>query len=625
MSTPTSAPLHLLLVEDEPDLRRTLKYNLKRAGYTLTAVENGQAAVDILDAAERGDVQPIDMVVSDVMMPVMDGMAFAKAMRARPATRETPLLFLTAKGEREDRLQGFRVGADDYLTKPFDLEELLARVHVQSRRARATAELRGQLEKAAAAAPLADDAAPPARPASDLYAKVAKWEQRFPGLGPIRQDRIVGESQPTLALLKEILLRAPGSDPVLIVGGTGTGKTGVAEALWQLGPRAEGPFRTVNCAELAAADPAITLGKLFGYGSGSGLANVPAKGQPGLLEDLDGGTLFLDEIHQLPLEAQAMLLHPVEGKSFNPAVGKGEPRRVDVKFVFATNLDLRAEVESGRFPLDLYQRLAACQIRVPGLGERREDIPALAQHFLDECKGEFDIPDATFAPSLTRFLAGRDWPGNIRELRAMVREIARRAAFELDAVLTTEHLPGDWQVGVVQGQVAQSIRAPDPAMPAAPSTAAPAQAAAPVSPAVTGTEHGRPGLEDDAEGLWNGAELRELVALRTHRFKMAAAEQELGLSSKSRTLTNHLRGMCFKALVRASFDVSTAAQWVIGVEDDALLDRLADRIEGYVGMVARHVSAHTTSTLFNNLPRDYRKFVEASIERARDAERAARA
>ncbi len=599
------APLHLLLVEDEPDLRTALRYNLKRSGYVVTTAVNGKEALEIAkDCAESEDKAKVEIVISDVMMPEMDGIALARALRQLPAYAETPLLFLTAKGETDDRLEGFRVGADDYLTKPFDLEELLARVQVQARRALTARKVVQMMLDEVSAADKDESMPRPAAPSGDLYAKVAVWEQRFPALVGIRKDSIVGQSHRMLSLLREVLMRAPGRDPVLIVGETGAGKTGVAESLYRLGPRSEGPFRVVNCAELAAADAAITLGKLFGYGKGSGLTGISKDGQPGLLEDVDGGTLFLDEIHRLPLEAQAMLLLPIEGRPFHPAVGKGEPREVDVKFLFATNVELLTEAKAGRFPFDLYQRLSASQIRVPALSERAEDIPALAKHFLAECVEEFDLGDnAAFAPSLMKHLTERSFSGNVRELRALVREVARRAAFELDSVLTLEHLPEAWEGGTL------------------PAAAEPAKTVAP-SPVETEARPARPqgavpGVADDAEGFWNELEMQELSALRRCRFKIAQAEQELGLSSKSRTLTNHLRGMCFKAIVHSEFELVAASRLVIGRDDEALLDRTKDRMEGYLDMVTQHTRSHTTKTLFNNLPRDYRKFVEQAIDRVR--------
>jgi DNA-binding NtrC family response regulator len=616
-------PVHLLLVEDEPDLRNTLRYNLKRAGYVVTDVGNGSEAVRALAQAPAGPAGPVDVVVSDVMMPVMDGMALARALRADAATRELPLMFLTAKGDAADRLEGFRSGADDYLTKPFNLEELLARVQVQARRALVARRVRRLLPST----PSSDRG-----PGDDLYAKVAMWEARFPMLAVLRRDQIVGASKRTLALLREILVRAPGKDPVLIVGDTGTGKTGVAEALHRLGPRAEKPFRVVNCAELAAADQAITAGKLFGFGKGSGLANVSKEGQPGLLEDVDGGTLFFDEIHRLPMDAQAMLLLPIEGRPFHPAVGKGNPRAVDVKFIFATNIDLKAESALGRFPFDLYQRLAQSQIKVPSLTERREDILTLAEHFLDECKQDFDLHNATFAPSLARHLVEREYAGNIRELRNLVRELARRAAFELDTVLQLEHLPESWQAASETpsrvhsaASVASSLSLP----PTGVSSTVPAFVATSSTPPSTPPSNVLPGvavkpvagLDDDAGGFWNELEMQELKALRAHRFRIADAERELGLSSKSRTLTNHLRGLCFKALAHTMngemFDVDGAARLIVGRNDEALLDRTVERVQSYLDMVEKHVAAHTTDLLFNNLPRDYRKFVERAVDATR--------
>ncbi len=650
-------PIHILLVEDEPDLRNTLRYNLKRNGYVVTDVGNGKEALDALASLKPESptekAGAVDVIVSDVMMPVLDGIGLAKALRKSEQHRELPLLFLTAKGDAADRLEGFRVGADDYLTKPFDLEELLARVQVQARRALVARKVR-RLMPERPSSPGSSSSSQ--QDGGDLYAKVAVWEQRFPALAAIRRDQIVGASPKTLTLLREVLVRAPGKDPVLIVGETGTGKTGVAEALHRLGPRHDKSFRVVNCAELAAADQAITAGKLFGFGKASGLANVSKDGHAGLLEDVDGGTLFFDEIHRLPMDAQAMLLLPIEGRPFHPAVGKGNPKIVDVKFLFATNVDLKAEAMAGRFPFDLYQRLAQSQVKVPALSERREDILSLAEHFLDECKVEFDLQNATFAPSLARHLVERDYPGNIRELRNLVRELARRAAFELDTVLAMEHIPEAWDPGdPLQSRSGsgsdRSERGLEPgrhelrnesgpmamlgSTPASSSGSSPPSSAGSSAGLSGGSSSGSgpmpkplpPGTDDDGGGFWNEVEMQELQALRKHRFRIAEAEKELGLSSKSRTLTNHLRGLCFKALAHTMkpvgspdgnpFDVDGAARLVVGRDDEALRDRTVERVQSYLEMVEKHAAAHTTDLLFNNLPRDYRKHVERAIEAAR--------
>jgi DNA-binding NtrC family response regulator len=257
--------------------------------------------------------------------------------------------------------------------------------------------------------------------------------------------------------------------------------------------------------------------------------------------------------------------------------------------------------------MDLYQRLAQSQIKVPALSERREDILVLAEHFLDECKAEFDLQHASFAPSLQRHLVERHYQGNIRELRHLVREIARRAAFELDSILSLDHLP--------ESATGEAFALSPPSPPPSPSPP-------PASPPAA--ESARPlpaGIVDDGNGFWNEVEMEELVALRKHRFRIAEAERELGLSSKSRTLTNHLRGLCFKALAHSmnegTFDVVAAARLVVGREDEALLDRTVERVQSYLEMVEKHVQAHTTDLLYNNLPRDYRKHVEKAIAATR--------
>jgi hypothetical protein len=237
------------------------------------------------------------------------------------------------------------------------------------------------------------------------------------------------------------------------------------------------------------------------------------------------------------------------------------------------------------------------------LKERREDIAILAEHFLDECRSEFDLANATFAPSLLKHLVERDYPGNIRELRNLVREIARRASFEMDTVLVREHLPENADV------ISMSVPSGAPVIEDTPRSAG---AASPASTVV----------DDNSGGFWNEVEMQELRALRRHRFKIAAAEQELGLSSKSRTLTNHLRGLCFKALAQHekgdAWDLPGAARLVVGRDDEALLDRTVERMQSYLDMVEQHAAAHTIETLFNNLPRDYRKHVERAIEKTRE-------
>ena len=571
---PESPRVCVMVVEDESELRTTLEYNLSREGYRVVEASHGQEALEIL----RRDGM-VGVIISDVMMPVMDGVAFVREVRSLPQGKDVPFLFLTARHAAPDRIEGLRAGADDYITKPFDLEELLARVAVHARRAQVVSQLRDRVPPLQPTAPPGGD---------DLLVKLVQWEQRYPALAALRHRTMVGASPAALQLLREVLLNARGSDPVLVAGGTGAGKTGVAEALWRLGSRADRPFLVINCAELGAADPMLTQGKLFGYGKGHGLANIPKEGQPGALEDAHGGTLFLDEIHQLPTAAQAMLLMPLEGRAFNVAAGKADPRTVDVRFIFATNLDLAREATQGRFPQDLYQRLSASVIHTPDLASRRQDVPALVAHFVAEGCKDLALPECAVSPDLMAELTRRPWPGNIRELRNTVRQILRRAAFEEDAVLMLSHLPEDR-----------------------------AETAPPAAEAVTQGDMAADASQGGPQPPWVEPDQRILGQLRRYRFKLAATEQALGLAAGSKTLSHQLRGLCCKALAHTGFDVEAAAALVVGSPDRPLLDRTEERMRGYLDMVASHAAAHTTPTLFRHLPRDYRRYVQAAVDHVR--------
>ncbi|MGB8933346.1 MAG: sigma 54-interacting transcriptional regulator, partial [Anaeromyxobacteraceae bacterium] len=427
---------NILVVDDEEDMLETIAYNLERAGHRVARAGGAVAALAQLETRTP------DLIVSDVMMPGMDGLAFCAAVRARAGTALTPFLFVTGKGQPSDKYAGLRAGADDYVTKPFDLADLLARVEGRLEHRRHVEALERQLAEARSAwegsvepqelsrareaqARLAEqvhdagyvDYDPPRPDAAAIREKVSRLESRFPGLKELRACSLVGDSPEFLRIFEEILIAAASPDPTLILGETGTGKTAVAQAIWALGPRFGHPFRTINCSELAAGDPAIATAKLFGHGTGSGLANVPKEGQPGVLEETEGGVLFLDEVGDLPRQAQALLLLPLERRAFHPAVGRGPARSVDLKFVCATNRDLVEEVQAGRFPRDLYERLAGSVIHVPPLRARHGDVARLADHFLREAALEAGGEVLLLAEAAGEVLARHDWPGNARELR----------------------------------------------------------------------------------------------------------------------------------------------------------------------------------------------------------------
>jgi DNA-binding NtrC family response regulator len=607
---------NILIVDDEIDMLETIAYNLERAGHAVVRARSGAEALERLVPAP-------DLIISDVMMPGMDGLEFCAEVRRRRATALTPFLFVTARGQAGDKYEGLRVGADDYVTKPFNLSDLLARVNGRlQHRARAAA-LESEIEEARrrwqeSAEPeelvaarkdrerlateiqtsgYVDYQAPDDDPDA-LRAKVAALEQRFPALAELRATSLVGESPAFLRQFEEILVAAASPDPILIIGEPGTGKTAVADAIFKLGPRAARHFRTLSCAELAAGDPTIAAGKLFGYGRNSGLPNLPREGQAGLLEQSDSGVLFLDEIGELPRQAQTLLLLPLEGRPFGPAVGAGGPRTVDVKFVCATNRDLPTEVEAGRFPRDLYERLAGQVIRLPSLRQRPGDVEILAQRLLREAAPDAAAPPHLDAESLG-VLAAFSWPGNVRQLRNALRQAVQRARLNGRALI---------QRGDLGEELQRRGTSPTPPL-----------GFPPVRSAAT-TEPGRAPVDPQAirrlaDHGFSEREARELAMLRACGFRVGEAEVRLGYSGEARTLSRRLKGMCFKALGACEMDLDRAAELLVS-GDPKLQARVILRLQKLVDSATLRLD-EDDDTLVTNLPGEYRRFALVVIGQLR--------
>lgn len=591
---------NILVVDDEEDMLETIAYNLERAGHQVSRAASAAAAL-----AQLGDRTP-DLIISDVMMPGMDGLAFCAAVRGRSATALTPFLFVTGKSQAGDKHAGLRAGADDYVTKPFDLGDLLARVNGRLEHRQRIAALEQRLvaarhrwmetdepremrrvrdEQSRLADEVYDagyvDYDPPRPDERALREKVAHFERRFPALEGLRRRVLVGEAPAFLRVFEEILIASATPDPTLILGETGTGKTAIAEAIWALGPRSGRGFRTINCSELATGDPAIATGKLFGHGQGSGLANVPKEGHPGILEETDGGVLFLDEVGDLPRQAQALLLLPLERRAFHPAVGRGPARTVDVKFVCATNRDIAEEVQAGRFPRDLYERLAGHVIHVPPLRARPEDIATLAAHFLEEASVEMGTGPLAISPAAGEALARHAWPGNARELRRIVRQAAQRARLDGRGTIEAADLPAELTTKATRAGGAPGV--PSPAA-------------------------------SRGEGLHGAGfterEVAEIEALCATGFRVGEAEALLGYSSKSRTFSHRLRGLCLKALSCASFSPERAADLLTGA-DPALAPVAARRLRAMLESLAERVHDAPDRILTNLLTEHRRYALEA--------------
>jgi DNA-binding NtrC family response regulator len=367
----------LLIAEDDADMRDLLQEDLEHAGYETIVAIDGKAALERI----KREREPIDLVITDVRMPGLKGDALLQAVRDERA--EAPVIVITAFGSVEQAVQMVKAGAFQYLTKPFEIRELLLLIEAalkQSAPQREQARLRREL---------------PGAPA-----------------------RIIGASRPMRELFDLIARVAPSTSTVLITGESGTGKELVARAAHESSGR-RGAFVPVNCAAIPAD---LIEAELFGH---TGQAFTGARqARAGLFEAADGGTLFLDEIGELPLAVQPKLLRALQEGAVR-RVGEDREREIKVRTVAATNLDLEGEVRAGRFREDLYWRLNVIHLRVPPLRERRFDIPLLVEHFIVSAAEAMGMPPLDVAPEALAILTAYSWPGNVRELEnAVERAIA---------------------------------------------------------------------------------------------------------------------------------------------------------------------------------------------------------
>ena len=367
----------VLIVDDEPLNVDLLEQELGAAGYRTLAAASGEEALAV--AAKS---QP-DLILLDVMMAGIDGYETCKRLKAGEATRTIPVIFLTALTDTFEKVRAFGLGAVDYVTKPFQSEELLARVgtHIALRR-----EIEAHGRSRAALHCLAEE----------------------------MRHAIVGESPALARVLEQIAQVAPTDSTVLIQGETGTGKELVARAIHDASARRERPLVKLNCAALPRE---LVESELFGHEKGAFTGALQQR--RGRFELADGGTLFLDEVGELPLEAQAKLLRVLQEREFE-RVGGTRSIRADVRVIAATNRDLHAQVGEGRFRSDLYYRLNVFPIAVPPLRERRDDIPRLLQHFAAKAARKLGRPLDGVSPGFIERAKAYDWPGNIRELENVV-------------------------------------------------------------------------------------------------------------------------------------------------------------------------------------------------------------
>lgn len=372
------APHSVLLVDDDRELCETLAQALGHRGYAVTFA---RSAAEGLALAEAG---AFETILTDLHMPGMDGLELCRRLvAARP---DLPVILLTAFGSMETAVGAIRAGAWDFLTKPFEMDALCVCLD-RAIRHRALEEEVGRLR-----------------------AEVA---------GRREADELLGES-PAIVQLRAIISRVAQTDvSVLITGESGVGKEVVARAVHRLSARGAGPIIAVNC---AAMPEALLESELFGHVRGAFTDARTARA--GLVFQAEGGTLFLDEVGELPLNIQPKLLRAVQERVARP-VGGDREQPFNARLLFATNRDLQAEVEAGRFREDLYYRMNVVQLDVPPLRARGADSLLLAQHFVKRSAARLQRPVAGFGTAVAERILAYDWPGNVRELsNAMERAVA---------------------------------------------------------------------------------------------------------------------------------------------------------------------------------------------------------
>ncbi|UJR78243.1 sigma-54-dependent transcriptional regulator [Sandaracinus amylolyticus] len=375
----------VLIVDDERSVRFTLRELVEDLGHEVIDAESGEAALRVLD--------DVDLVITDLSMPGMDGLALLARIRA--IDPRLAVVMLTARGSERIAVRAMKEGALDYLTKPFDVEEM-------------TLVIERALEHRA------------------LRRKASRLELEH-ALG----RPLLGEA-PAFERVLAAAVRVAGRDvPVLVRGETGTGKELLASVLHVAGTRASGPLVRFNCAAIPAE---LADAELFGHAKGAFTGATAAR--RGWFAEAHGGTLVLDEIGELPLAIQAKLLRAVQEGEIQP-VGAARVEKVDVRIVACTHRDLKSEAAAGRFREDLYYRLAVVELTMPPLRERRGDIPQLARTFAARYAERFALPDVALAPALIDALAARAWPGNVRELE---NTIARCVALSEGGVIGLDAL-----------------------------------------------------------------------------------------------------------------------------------------------------------------------------------------
>ncbi len=386
-----NAVRHVLLIEDDTNLAANLRAVLEEEGFKVTHSLRGD------EGLRRATTEEHDVVLTDLRLPGMGGLELLRQLHA--AQPRLPVVMMTAHGTIETAIEATKLGAYDYLQKPFEMPELIGLLH-------RAADAGRLMREPVALAPEA----------------------------PSARTALVGISRAMQDVCKEIGRVAAKPVTVLIRGETGTGKELIARAIYQHSDRSKAPFIAINC---AAVPENLLESELFGHERGA--FTGAEQRHIGRFEQANKGTLFLDEIGDLPANTQVKLLRVLQQQTFQ-RVGGTETITVDVRLIAATHRDLETMVREGKFREDLFHRLNVVTIHLPPLRERREDVPPLVQHFLKKYAAEFGAETPTLSPDALAVLQAEPWPGNIRELENVTRRLllaARGLAISAEAVRQT--------------------------------------------------------------------------------------------------------------------------------------------------------------------------------------------
>jgi formate hydrogenlyase transcriptional activator len=415
---PKRAKGNLLVVDDDLSVRQTMEAFLTREGYEVRCAPNGQMG---LMFAKK---DPPELILLDVRLPDTDGFQVCRRLKEDPQTGNIPVIFISGLDEVVDKIKGFGAGGIDYITKPFQAEEVLARVetHLDLKRVKeALRKAHDELEER-----VKERTAELAGAKEELQERFQEIEQLKLRLESenlylqeeikllVEHAEIVGQSEAIRKVLAQAEQVARTGSMVLLLGETGTGKELLARSIHGMSSRKDRSLVTVNCASLP---PTLIESELFGREKGAYTGALTR--MVGRFEVADGSTLFLDEIGELSLDLQSKLLRVLEEGKFE-RLGSTKTLHVDVRVIAATNRDLPREVKEGRFRKDLYYRLNVFPLMIPPLRERPEDIPLLVWAFVREFKKRMGKEIESIPRKSIDALQSYPWPGNVRELRNVI-------------------------------------------------------------------------------------------------------------------------------------------------------------------------------------------------------------